>query len=52
MFDVNKVDKTIEHIADTICKNDIKESIDEMHINAEMITALAELIKARAVIEC
>ena len=52
MFDVSKVDSAIERIADGICESDTKNDIEEMHINAEMATALAELIKARAVSEC
>lgn len=51
MFDISKVDSAIEKIADEICKNDTVNGIEEMRINAEMTTALAELINARAVLE-
>lgn len=49
MFDVSKVDEAIERMADCICGDDCK--LSEYHTNAEMATALAALITARAVVE-
>lgn len=48
MFDVKKVDAVIERIADRICENNAGCSFEEMQIDVQMTTALAELIKARA----
>ncbi len=50
MFDVKKVDAAIERIADSVCKNNAGCSFEEMKIDVQMTTALAELIKARAVV--
>ena len=48
MFDVKKVDAAIERISDRVCKNNAGCSFEEMQIDVQMTTALAELIKARA----
>ena len=48
MFDVKKVDAAIERIADRICENNAGCSFEEIQIDVQMTTALAELIKARA----
>lgn len=48
MFDLKKVDAAIERIADRICKNNTGCSFEEMQIDVQMTTALAELTKARA----
>ncbi len=48
MFDVKKVDAAIERIADSVCKNNAGCSFEEMKIDVQMTTALAELIKVRA----
>ncbi|MCM1286286.1 MAG: hypothetical protein NC213_08020 [Acetobacter sp.] len=50
MFDVNKVDEAIERLADSVCTNKDCD-LSEMQVNAQMTTALATLITARAVIE-
>ena len=49
MFDIKKVDDAIERIADRIAaeENSFK-SFDGIHLTAELTTALAELITARA----
>lgn len=49
MFDIKKVDDAINRIADGIAaeENSLK-SFEEIHLMAEITTALAELIKARA----
>lgn len=49
MFDIKKVDDAINRIADRIAaeENSFK-SFDGIHLTAELTTALAELIKARA----
>lgn len=48
MFDINKIDEAINRLADSIC--DSKESnFDDISVNVQKITALAELLKARAV---
>lgn len=49
MFDIKKVDDAINRIADGIAaeENSFK-SFDGIHLTAELTTALAELIKARA----
>ncbi len=49
MFDASKVDEAVEHIAESICLIDIKSMADVDNIGT-MTTALAELIKARAVV--
>lgn len=49
MFDVSKVDEAIERMADCICGDNCK--LSEYLTNAEMATALAALITARAVVE-
>lgn len=51
MFDIKKVDDAINRIADGIAKEDNSlKSFEGIHLTAEITTALAELIKARA--EC
>lgn len=50
MFDVTKVDATIEHVSESICSIDIKLFADVDHVK-DMMIGLAELIKARAKIE-
>lgn len=49
MFDIKKVDDAINRIADGIAaeENSFK-SFDGIHLTAELTTALAELITARA----
>ena len=49
MFDIKKVDDAINRIADRIAEEENSfKSFDGMHLTAELTTALAELIKARA----
>lgn len=47
MFDVNKVDRAIERMADKIA---VYENVypEDVCVTAKMATALAELIRARA----
>lgn len=49
MFDIKKVDAAINRIADGIAaeENSFK-SFDGIHLTAELTTALAELVTARA----
>lgn len=48
MFDVEKVDKAIEHIAETICATDIKDVYDVRPMQlAEIAEALSKLIDTR-----
>lgn len=49
MFDIKKVDDAINRIADGIAKEDNSlKSFEGIHLTAEITTALAELITARA----
>lgn len=50
MFDVKKVDAAIENIAERLSSLDLG-TFEEFDVASKMTTALAELIKARAVIE-